>query len=692
MGSKFMASAYNRFGEPNPKATKYKSGGSVKRDYRDEKEVETVETVLENTKIVPVPQQNIGLMAAQYFGVRSALSQEDGVTVTATYFPYYDRYGNLSGFKKRDWTIPKEQRGHFSVVGIVKANSQMFGQKLCASSNNRKQINVCEGEGDVIAAWQAAYQIQVKGILTNAKAPAKVKQWAKEVQDGIDAVINGGDLAGKPCLPFVGINCGCANAVDTFANNEKFIRSYGTVVLAMDNDAANEVEKQKHVIKGVEATHNIAAFLMADNVYHVEYPGEVNDPDGVKDIRDMLKAKKLEDIVNMFRHPVKYVPDAVSDLEDFSIESLRKKTSNGVDISAEFPKLQKMLKGLHKGTLVMLTGPSGGGKTTVAKKLEHCIARYLMDPTCPKADDYEEDDRLCMIHLEEDPEEAINSLYANQLGFDVKEFVEDPSQFLTDQEHAEIHQSWAKAGKIKVFKHFGSIPVDELITKLKQMVCLYHCRYIVLDHLSMVISGLNVKDERKELDMAMTQLAAFCKQFNVFILVIAHLKRTEIVPPKDKDGNPLPFWYPVRKENLRGSAGLEQLSWVVIGVEAEEMVDRSRGRVRLVGLKNRPAKTLGIADTLVMDPHTGKFHDASNWYWDKEMQMFTDGEGGEVVWRPQAMFEDQEHAVVETPMGKVVADKVVTPTIKPVDTQEDLQYDDPSSDPVPGFEDDETPF
>ncbi|CAH0499425.1 primase [Salmonella phage 40] [Escherichia phage vB_Eco_Alma] len=110
MGSKFMASAYNRFGEPNPKATKYKSGGSVKRDYRDEKEVETVETVLENTKIVPVPQQNIGLMAAQYFGVRSALSQEDGVTVTATYFPYYDRYGNLSGFKKRDWTIPKEQR------------------------------------------------------------------------------------------------------------------------------------------------------------------------------------------------------------------------------------------------------------------------------------------------------------------------------------------------------------------------------------------------------------------------------------------------------------------------------------------------------------------------------------------------------------------------------------------------------
>lgn len=687
----FFSSAYAKFGQPNPQATKWRSGGSVRKDYRDEKEQETVESVQASTKILKVPQQNIGLDAAKYFGIRSAVSEENGVDIVATYFPYYDKYGNLTGYKKRDWTIPKEQKGHFSVVSVVKANSQFFGQKMVGEGSDHRKIIVCEGEGDVIAAWQTEWMM-VKKIATDPSSNKKAKAWAQSVLDGIKSVQDGGSAKGFPTINVVGLNCGCANAVDAFANNEKFIRGFDEIVLAFDNDAANDVEKLKHVTKGVEATHNVAAFLMADNVYHVQYPSEVNDPEGYKDIRDLFQAKKFEQIHDMFKNPIKYVPDAVAGLSDFSIEDLRKKSTNGVDIGAEFPKLQKMLKGLHKGTLVMLTGPSGGGKTTVAKKIEHQIAKYLMDPTVAKADDYDPEDRLCMIHLEEDPEEAINSLYANQLGYDIKNFMEDPSKYLTEQEHFDIHKAWVDADKIRVFRHFGSIPVNDLITKLKQMVCLYHCRYIVLDHLSMVISGLNVKDERKELDLAMTQLAAFCKQFNVFILVIAHLRRTEIIPPKDKEGRALPFWYPVRKENLRGSGSMEQLSWVVIGVEAEEMPDRSRGRVRLVSLKNRPAKTLGIADVLIMDPETGKFSDASDWVWDKETGFFLNKDG-DIVWRPQDMFDNEEHVVVETPEGKVTAD--VKPQPKPVDTEgeeEDNGGDDQSVVQQELPEDEDCPF
>lgn len=1010
----FFSSAYAKFGQPNPQATKWRSGGSVRRDYRDEKEQETVESVLASTKILKVPQQNIGLDAAKYFGIRSAVSEENGVDIVATYFPYRDKYGNLTGYKKRDWTLPKEQKGHWSVVGVVKANSQFFGQKMVGEGSDHRKIIICEGEGDVIAAWQTEWMM-VKKIATDPSSNKKAKAWAQSVLDGIKSVQDGGSAKGFPTINVVGLNCGCANAVDAFANNEKFIRGFDEIVLAFDNDAANDVEKLKHVTKGVEATHNVAAFLMADNVYHVQYPSEVNDPEGYKDIRDLFKAKKFEQIHDMFKNPIKYVPDAVAGLSDFSIEDLRKKSTNGVDIGAEFPKLQKMLKGLHKGTLVMLTGPSGGGKTTVAKKIEHQIAKYLMDPTVAKADDYDPEDRLCMIHLEEDPEEAINSLYANQLGYDIKNFMEDPSKYLTEQEHFDIHKAWVDADKIRVFRHFGSIPVNDLITKLKQMVCLYHCRYIVLDHLSMVISGLNVKDERKELDLAMTQLAAFCKQFNVFILVIAHLRRTEIIPPKDKEGRALPFWYPVRKENLRGcvsadtefltpqgwkrideytegdlvaqhdengvmtfvtpkayinlpceemwhvsnthvvdmllsdehrvvyvndrtpdvfrtktmlevvydhnnkpsgmrgkipttfitgcdgtlgltddqlrlqiavnadgtvltestgrvavrikkdrkkqrlemllektntpyrsfdlhgvhegrteyqfkapcgykgvteewfslkqreleiicdevmywdgdsvnrnrvstvdkleadflqfaysacghrtsvtvkednsgfgdkynykplynvnvcdtkymhirkgsnnkpsiervpspdgrkycftlpsgmwvarrngrifitgnSGSMEQLSWVVVGVEAEEMPDRSRGRVRLVSLKNRPAKTLGIADVLIMDPETGKFSDASDWVWDKETGFFLNKDG-DIVWRPQDMFDNEEHVVVETPEGKVTAE--VKPQPKPVDAEgeeEDNGGDDQSVVQQEFPEDEDCPF
>ena len=78
------------------------------------------------------------------------------------------------------------------------------------------------------------------------------------------------------------------------------------------------------------------------------------------------------------------------------------------------------------------------------------------------------------------------------------------------------------------------------------------------------------------------------------------------------------------------SAAIEQLSWVVLAVEPEELPDRSRGRIRLVSLKNRPWKILGIADTMMMDSN-GQFHDASRWEWKEEENCFECD--GEVVYK-----------------------------------------------------------
>ena len=52
---------------------------------------------------------------------------------------------------------------------------------------------------------------------------------------------------------------------------------------------------------------------------------------------------------------------------------------------------------------------------------------------------------------------------------------------------------------------------------------------------------------------------------------------------------------------------LKQLAWNVIGLEPEINYDRSRGKVRLVVLKNREHATLGVADTFSMDEVTGDF-------------------------------------------------------------------------------------
>ena len=647
--------AYRKGGQENPKAQRFDNGNRGGRVSYQQREEETVESVIHNTRILAVPQMSLSLDAAKYFKIRSAVAQADGVTVTATYLPYYDKYGKLTGYKKRDWKLPKEKTGHFSVVGTVKASSQFFGQHEASMGAGRKQLNIVEGEGDVTAAWQAGFEM-VKAMAGSDKVSKGVKEWALSVLKGIEQIQNGEEVAGIPTLPYVGLNCGTANAVDTFANNEKFVRGYEKIVLAFDNDEATALEREKKVKKGKEATDDVAAFLLSDNIFVAKYPNERNDPDGFKDVRDMYDAGKIRDIYNMFsRAEDRYVPDKLISLSNITIENLRKKKKDGVPLPG-FPGLYGLTRGPRTGELWTLTGPSGGGKSTISRKIEYAIVDYLRNMEIPRLDGWTDNEKVAIIRLEEDEEESVNSLYAEELGVDAKAFVADPEHFLTEEQHMEIHNRWIAEDKIKIFDHFGSIPTDQLIQKLKQMVFLDGCKWIILDHLSMVISGLKSDNERRDLDNIMTELAAFCKQYDVFILSISHMKRKEIQLPKDKDGNLLPFWYPVRKEDLRGSAALEQLSWVVLGVEPEELPDRSRGRVRLVVLKNRPHKKLGIADTLIMDEKTGKFSDASGWVW--EDGMFK--QDGEVMLRPQGMVQSIQ---LETPVGKV---SVPAPVERPV--------------------------
>ena len=549
MASKFWGS-YD--GTPNPAARKRVSV-KTQGKWQQKEEAETVQSVLDNTVVCAVPQQNISKECAEYFGIRSALSEKDGVTVVATYYPYHDHYGKLTGFKKRDWTLDKLTKGHFSCVGSVKAASQFFGQLQVAQGSNRTQINVCEGEGDVCAAWQT-YVMKLRKDLQRKDCPAKYRQWAKEVLDGIELIKTGQPVANKPVLPFIGLNCGTANAVDTFANNEKFIREFQKIVLALDNDECSAVEKEKKIVKGKEATEKVAEFLLSENIFVVDYPCERNDPNGPKDIRDMFKSGDLATIYKMFqKEHHHFAPDKIISVGDISIQQLRKRKGEGIPLKM-FPELQKMTHGPRKGELWTLTGPSGSGKSTISRKIEYAIAEYLMDEgeTIPRLDGWTPEEKMCIIRLEEEEEETLNSLYAEGLGIDPKGFAANPEEFLTEEEHNRVHQYYIKKDKIKIFDHFGSIPTKQLIAKLKQMVFLYGCRWIILDHLSMVVSGLESDNERKDLDIIMTELAAFCVQYDVFVLSICHIRRVQVEPPKNKKGVQLPFFQPVRKENLRG--------------------------------------------------------------------------------------------------------------------------------------------
>ena len=128
-------------------------GESMKTVYRNNVPYQEPETLADVNKypVVAVAHRGLTLEAAKIFGVRSSLSEQDGKTVTASYFPYYNKTGDLIAYKKRDWTVPKEDTArHFSVVGNLKINCLMFHQQDL-SKNCAKKIYVTEGEEDCIA-------------------------------------------------------------------------------------------------------------------------------------------------------------------------------------------------------------------------------------------------------------------------------------------------------------------------------------------------------------------------------------------------------------------------------------------------------------------------------------------------------------------------------------------------------------
>lgn len=528
------------------------------KEYKNVAEYTPKETVAEvNTyPIRAIPERKLSKETCELLGIRSGVSEEDGKTVVAHYFPYHDQKGNIVGYKKRDLTKDKHDKGHFTAIGSVGVACKLFGQQY-AESIQRKHNNIIivEGEYDVGAALESMIA-SVRGTKYETLRPF-----------------------------IVGLSCGTANAVDAIVHNEKFIRSFSEITFGLDADEATYKERQKGIKRGKEATDDIAAVLLGDNLYCVQYQGTHKDPS------DYLQAEEGEHLAQLLQFGrKKYTAEKIVRASDISFEELIAPGEEGIYINA-FPKLMKKIHGFRTSELVLVTAPSGVGKSSLTSIFSSGFI--------------EQGERIGMIYLEEKNKETLQRMVALKLKVNYLKFKHKPLECATEEQIREAYASIVNDDRLIMLGHFGSLPVSELMNKIKHMYFVEKCRYIILDHLSVVISGSDIADERKELDMVMTELASFCAANDVCIIAVAHINRSnsqQVLQPKGKEDEP--FWVRVTKESLRGSAALEQLSWIILGLEPQVLPDRSRGNVRIAVLKNRPWSELGVADEFKLDEDT----------------------------------------------------------------------------------------
>lgn len=518
---------------------------------------ETVKEVL-TYPFVEAKDRKVSKSTCERFGIRAALSEKDGKTVEAYYFPSYNQKGQVVGFMKQDITKGKEEEGHWTAVGSVSIQNKLFGQDV-AESINRKRANVVvtEGQWDAVSTFQAL----------------------------VDSVKNTKYEGMEPQV--VSIPLGTKNAVEAILHNEAFVTSFDAATWFFDDDHCTPAEAKKGILKGHEAREAVSGALIDSGLSMMTVVAQ----DGFKDASDYLQAGKSSELAKLVQFGKKpFSTEKIVRASEISFETIIEPQPQGVMIDC-FPKLMQKMNGFRTKELTLLLAPSNVGKSTVCS----ILARKFMDAN----------HKIGMIFLEEGNKETFQRLVASDLKVNYLKFKRNPLSVATEEMIRASYEKIVNNDQLVLLDHFGSMPIDSLMAKVKHMVLVEGCKYILLDHVSAVISGNESDNERKDLDIVMTNLASFCAANEVHLVVVCHINRQDshqFLPQKGKEAEP--FWVNVRKESARGSAALEQFSWNILALEPEIMPDFSRGRVRIKVLKTRFGDSLGIADVFTLDPET----------------------------------------------------------------------------------------
>lgn len=156
------------------------------------------------------------------------------------------------------------------------------------------------------------------------------------------------------------------------------------------------------------------------------------------------------------------------------------------------------------------------------------------------------------------------------------------------------------SNRFYLLDHWGSTGEENLMAKVRYMAKAMDCKWIVLDHLSIVVSAQDNGDERKAIDSIMTNLRTLVQELGIGLFLVSHLKRSS--GQSHEEGGR------VSLSELRGSQSIAQLSDIVIGLERDQQCEdeeiRNTTVVRV--LKNRYTGLTGPACYLHYDKFTGR--------------------------------------------------------------------------------------
>jgi twinkle protein len=302
----------------------------------------------------------------------------------------------------------------------------------------------------------------------------------------------------------------------------------------------------------------------------------------LKDPNECLQAGKGDAVINALWNAKVFRPDGIIEGAAITKDSLKQAQSVGYDL--RLPLLNEMIGGIRERELTLLTAGSGIGKSTIAREIAYGL---------------HQDHRLTIgnVFLEESKEKTAQAYVAIHNNVPLGKLRKNP-ELITEEQWDDaltsvIHQ------RMFFYDHFGSLDSDHLLGKIKYLRVVCGCNFVILDHISIVVSGQesSSEGERKDIDRLMTKLRSLIEQTGVGIIAIVHLKQPE-GKPHEEGGR-------VTLSQLRGSGSLKQLSDNVIALERDQQGDsKDVSLVRV--LKCREFGETSEADYLLYNRDTGR--------------------------------------------------------------------------------------
>lgn len=383
--------------------------------------------------------------------------------------------------------------------------------------------------------------------------------------------------------PVVSIPNGAQGAKKVLEANLEYLDRFEQIILMFDMDEP-----------GRKAVEECSKILPVGKAFVAVLP--------FKDPNECLMNNRGEEVIKAIWNAKPYRPDGIIagvDLYDKCVVDV-----DDLKDSIEYPwkALQEKTKGVRHGELYVFTSGSGMGKSTIIRELEYYFG-------CEKGES------CGIVALEESTRKSgleLMSLYLN------KRLILD-STGITEEDRRKAFNATIGNGNFFLYDHFGSLDTGNLLSKLRYLIVGLGCRRIFLDHISIVVSGMdNDEDggERKAIDKLMTNLRSLVEETGCTMFVVSHLKRPE------KKGHE--EGAQVSLSQLRGSGAIAQLADMVIGLERNQQGDNPNTLTIRV-LKNRFSGDTGVSGYLIYNTETGRLLDADTTF-DNDSDNLVTGE------------------------------------------------------------------